>query len=194
MDFITSEGFDTSIQSPVKTVSEQIPSLELYQTKTELKAKIFEDYEAHEQLGIDYVTSKDINHPSIKTETFRIETEIKSGVASATVEAAVSGETAAAVVPKRPTVCHFLWRAEECTVEGCQKSHPPPCNTLSRCLELDQNLPRWKSTGCKKWHGGTKSSRPKPRKPKKSKGNPQKVPSQKSRAFHGSRPQTMGRA
>ena len=114
------------------------------------------------------------------------------GVTPATGEAAVSGESPAADMPKRPPVCHFLWRAEECTVEGCQKSHPPPCNTLSRCLELDQDLPRWKSTGCKKWHGRTKSSRPKPRKAKKFNGNTQKVPSRKSRPFHGSRPQTMG--
>ena len=67
--------------------------------------------------------------------------------------ASATGETTAAEVPGRPPVCKFLWRAEVCTVEGCQKSHPTPCNTLSSCLELDQNLPRWKSTGCKKWHG-----------------------------------------
>ena len=101
--------------------------------------------------------------------------------------ASATGETTAAEVPKRPPVCKFLWRAEVCTVEGCQKSHPTPCNTLSSCLELDQNLPRWKSTGCQKWHGRTKSLSPKPRKPKKSNGK------QKSRAFHGSHPQTMGR-
>jgi hypothetical protein len=113
-------------------------------------------------------------------------------VASATGGAAVTGETVAAEVPKRPPVCHFLWLAEVCTEEGCQKSHPPLCNTLSSCLELDQNLPRWKSTGCKKWHGRTKSLSPKPRKAKKSNGKPRKVSNQKSRTFHGSRPQTMG--
>ena len=101
--------------------------------------------------------------------------------------ASAAGETTAVEVPKRPPVCKPLWRGEECTVEGCQKTHHPPCDTLSRCLELDQNLPRWKSTGCQKFHGRTKSSSPKPRKPKKSNGN------QKSRAFHGSRPQTMRR-
>ena len=106
--------------------------------------------------------------------------------------ASTTGETTAAEVPKRTPVCKILWRAEVCTVEGCQKSHPTLCNTLSRCLELDQNLPRWKSTGCKKWHGRTKSSSPKPRKAKKSNGNPRKVPNHKSRTFHGSRPQTMG--
>ena len=118
----------------------------------------------------------------------------ETGVASATDEAAVSGETVTAEVPKRSPVCQFLWRAEECTIEGCQKSHPPPCNTLSRCLELDQDLPRWKSTGCKKWHGRTKSSCPKPRKAKNSKVNPRRIPNQKSRMFHGSRSQTMGLA
>ena len=122
--------------------------------------------------------------------TAATETIIFTRVAPANGEAAVSGETVAAEVPKRPPVCQFLWRGEECTVEGCQKTHLPPCNTLSRCLELDQNLPRWKSTGCKKWHGRTKSSHPKPRKAKK---YPRKVPSQKSRTFHGSRSQTMGR-
>ena len=108
--------------------------------------------------------------------------------------ASAAGETTAAEVPERPPVCKILWRAEVCTVEGCQKGHPTLCDTLSRCLELDQNLPRWKSTGCKKWHGRTKSSSPKPRKVNKSKGNPRKVPNQKSRAFHGSRPQTMRRS
>ena len=67
--------------------------------------------------------------------------------------ASADGETTAAEVPERPPVCKILWRAEVCTVEGCQKGHPTLCDTLSRCLELDQNLPRWKSTGCKKWHG-----------------------------------------
>ena len=116
------------------------------------------------------------------TETITEET----GVASATSEATVSGETTAAEVPKRPPVCHFSWLAEVCTVVGCQKSHPPLCEN-PRCLELDQDLPRWKSTGCKKWHGRTKSLSPKPRTAKKP-----KVSSQKSRMFHGSRPQTMG--
>ena len=114
-----------------------------------------------------------------------------AGVASAPDGAAVIGEAAAAGVQKRPPVCHFLWLAKDCTVVGCQKSHPTLC-TNPRCLELDQDLPRWKSAGCKKWHGRTKTSNPKPRTAKKSKGNPRKVPSQKSRTFHGSRPQTMG--
>ena len=119
------------------------------------------------------------------------ETIIFTRVAPANGEATVTGETVAVEVPKRVPVCQLLWRGEECTVEGCQKTHLPPCDTFSRCLELDQNLPRWKSTGCKKWHGRTKSSRPKPRKAKK---YPKKVPHQKSRAFHGSRSQTVGRA
>ena len=119
------------------------------------------------------------------------ETIIFTRVAPANGEATVSGETVAVEVPKRPPVCQLLWRGKECTVEGCQKTHLPPCNTLARCLELDQNLPRWKSTGCKMWHGRTKSSHPKPRKAKK---YPKKVPNQKSRAFHSSRLQTMGRA
>ena len=100
--------------------------------------------------------------------------------------ASATGKTTAAEVPERPPVCKVLWRAEVCTVEGCQKSHPTLCNTLSSCLELDQNLPCWKSTGCKKFHGRTKSLSPKPRKAKK-------VPNQKSRAFHGGRLHTMGR-
>jgi hypothetical protein len=114
-----------------------------------------------------------------------------AGVASAPDGAAVIGEAAAAGVQKRPPVCHFLWLAKDCTVVGCQKSHPTLC-TNPRCLELDQDLPRWKSAGCKKWHGRTKTSNPKPHTAKKSMGNPRKVPSQKSRTFHGSRPQTMG--
>ena len=101
--------------------------------------------------------------------------------------ASATGETMAAEVPERPPVCKILWRAEVCNVEGCQKTHPTLCDTLLSCLELDQNLPRWKSTGCQKFHGRTKSLSPKPRKPKKSNGN------QKFRAFHGIRPQTMGR-
>ena len=101
----------------------------------------------------------------------------------------VTGE-AAAEVPKRPPVCKLLWSGEVCTVQGCEKSHPLLCED-PRCLELDNDLPHWKAIGCKKWHGRTKSSRPKPRKAKK---YPRRVPSQKSRAFHGSRPQTMGRA
>ena len=117
----------------------------------------------------------------------------ETGVASATSEAAVSGEATATEVPKRPPICHFLWLAKVCTVVGCQKSHPPLCGD-PKCLELDQDLPRWKAIGCKKWHGRSKSTSPKPRPTKKPKGNPQKVSSQKSRAFHGSRSQTMGRA
>ena len=87
------------------------------------------------------------------------ETIIFTRVAPANGEATVSGETVAVEVPKRPPVCQLLWRGKECTVEGCQKTHLPPCDTLSRCLELDQNLPRWKSTGCQKWPGRTITSK-----------------------------------
>ena len=73
----------------------------------------------------------------------------------------------------------------------CKKTHPTLCKD-PKCWELDQDLPRWKSTGCKNFHGGTKSRHPKTRTTKKSRGNPQKVQNQKSRMFHGSRPQTMG--
>ena len=68
------------IQSPVKTVTKQIPNFESNEIKTEVKEENFEDFEALEQLGIDYITSKDFDPPSIESETFKIKTEIKSEV------------------------------------------------------------------------------------------------------------------
>ena len=68
MDFITSEGVGTSIQNPVKTVSEQIPSVELDQIETVVKVETFEDFEAHEQLGTEFKTE-------VKTEVYTAEKE-----------------------------------------------------------------------------------------------------------------------
>ena len=97
-------------------------------------------------------------------------------VASATV-------VAAAEVPERAPVCKLLWAAKACTVQDCKRSHPTPCKD-PKCWEIDEDLPRWKAIGCQMFHGG--------RKTKKSKGNPHKVSSLKSKSFHGSRPQTKG--
>ena len=49
--------------------------------ETEVKEEeMFEDFEAHEQVGIECITSKDFNHPSIESETFRTKIELKTEV------------------------------------------------------------------------------------------------------------------
>ena len=45
-----------------------------------MKQENFEGFEALEQLGIDYIMSKDFDSPSIESGTFKIKTEIKSEV------------------------------------------------------------------------------------------------------------------
>ena len=117
-------------------------------------------------------------------------TEVPETISEETSEAsasgAVTGETVATEMTNRPPVCHFSWLLKDCTVVDCRKTHPTICGD-PKCWDLNQDLPRWKAIGCKNFHGRMKSTRPKPRTTKKSKANPQK-----SRTFHGSRPQTMG--
>ena len=73
VDFITSEGVDTSIQNPVKTVSEQIPSVELGQMETVVKVETFEDFEAHEQLGTEFKTEVKTEEKKENLKDFEIQ-------------------------------------------------------------------------------------------------------------------------
>ena len=83
----TDEKIQQSIQSPVKTVSKQIPNLESNEMKTEGKEEPFEDFETNEQYGIDYITSKDFDHLSIKTEVkSEVKKEIKTEVKTESFE------------------------------------------------------------------------------------------------------------
>ena len=59
-------------------------------------------------------------------------------------------------VEKKPPVCQFTWLGKECNNSECKKSHPTLCNN-PRCMDMDQDLPRWKSTGCGLWHGRSKN-------------------------------------
>ena len=59
-------------------------------------------------------------------------------------------------VKKKPPVCQFTWLGKECNNSECKKSHPTLCNN-PRCMDMDQDLPRWKSTGCGLWHGRSKN-------------------------------------
>ena len=61
-------------------------------------------------------------------------------------------------VPKKAPVCRYTWLAQECKINNCQRSHPSLCND-AKCLELDQDLPRWKAIGCVKWHGRSKKDK-----------------------------------
>ena len=56
--FGTNEKVLQSFQSPIKPNSKQIPNQESNEMKTEVKKETFEGFEAHEQVGIDYVTSR----------------------------------------------------------------------------------------------------------------------------------------
>ena len=78
--FGTDENIQPFIHSPVETFTKQIPNFESNEIKTEVKEENFEDFEALEQLGIDYIMSKDFDSPSIESGTFKIKTEIKSEV------------------------------------------------------------------------------------------------------------------
>ena len=78
--FGTNENIEPFIQSPVKTFTKQISNLDLNEIKTEVKEEKFEGFETFEQVGIDYITSKDFDSPSIESETFKIKTEIKAEV------------------------------------------------------------------------------------------------------------------
>ena len=82
--FDTNEKERQYIQGQVKTISKQIPNFESNHMKMEVKEEVktenFEDFEAHEQVRIGYVTSKDLNDPSIKSETFGMKTEFKAKV------------------------------------------------------------------------------------------------------------------
>ena len=73
-----------STQNSLKTVSKQIPNSESIEMKTEVKTEVkterFEDFEVHEQVGIDHITSKDFDHPFIKSDTSWMKTEFKAEV------------------------------------------------------------------------------------------------------------------
>ena len=59
-------------------------SLESDEMKTEVKKYMLKDFEAHEQVGIDYIASNDFNLPVVKSET--IKTEFKVEVKEETCE------------------------------------------------------------------------------------------------------------
>ena len=86
----TDEKVQESTQDPVKVVSKQIATSESNQMKTEVKEEVkterFEDFEVHEQFGIDYITSKNLNDPFIKSETSRMKTEFNSEVKEETFQ------------------------------------------------------------------------------------------------------------
>ena len=42
--------------------------------KTDVKKEIFEGFDAHDKVGIDYFKSQDFNHSAIKSKTFSIKT------------------------------------------------------------------------------------------------------------------------
>ena len=48
--------------------------------KTEVKQENFGDFEAHEQIGIDFVTSKDFNYPFVISDLIKIKTEVKTEI------------------------------------------------------------------------------------------------------------------
>ena len=61
-------------------------------------------------------------------------------------------------VSKKAPVCRYTWLGQECQISDCQRSHPSLCED-PKCLELDQDLPRWKAIGCVKWHGRSKKDK-----------------------------------
>ena len=82
MDFITSKDFDTSIQSPVKTEDKTEVKTEVkVEVKTEVKAEVkdeaFAEFNAHEQIGMAFITSKDFKN---KTEVKPPKTEVNPKV------------------------------------------------------------------------------------------------------------------
>ena len=88
--FDTNEKERQSIQGQVKTISKQIPNFESNHMKMEVKEEVktenFENFEAHEQVGIDHITNKDFDHPFMKSETFRMKTEVKAEVKEEAVQ------------------------------------------------------------------------------------------------------------
>ena len=46
--------------------------------KTDVKKEIFEGFDAHDKVGIDYIKSQDFNNYDIKSKTFRITTEYRA--------------------------------------------------------------------------------------------------------------------
>ena len=57
------------------TYSKSFSRFEINDMKIEVKVEKVEDFEANEQVEIDYITSKDFDHPFIKSETFRTKTD-----------------------------------------------------------------------------------------------------------------------
>ena len=49
-----------------------------FQMKTNVKKEIFEGFDAHDKVGIDYIKSQDFNNYDIKSKTFRITTEYRA--------------------------------------------------------------------------------------------------------------------
>ena len=63
-------------------------------------------------------------------------------------------------VSKKAPVCRYTWLGQECQIVDCQRSHPNLCKD-PKCLDLDQDLPRWKAIGCVNWHGRSKKDKQK---------------------------------
>ena len=80
MDFITSKYFETSIQSPVKTEDKTEVKLEVkVEVKTEVKEEDLEKFNAHEQIGMDFITSKDFKTKTeVKTPKTEVNPELKT--------------------------------------------------------------------------------------------------------------------
>ena len=60
------------------TYSKSFSKFELNKVKMEVKEERFENFETHQQVGIDHITSKDFDRPFIKSESFRMKTEFKA--------------------------------------------------------------------------------------------------------------------
>ena len=71
-DHTYSKGFPTATSVGLTEVKTEV--------KKEVKTERFEDFEVHEQAGIDYITSKNFDDPFIKSETSRMKTEFKAEV------------------------------------------------------------------------------------------------------------------
>ena len=65
--------------SPPKRIKSEAISIKT-DLKTEVKEEKFRDFEAHEQVGIDLITSKDFETPIVKSELFYMKKEVKTEV------------------------------------------------------------------------------------------------------------------
>ena len=78
------ESIDQGIILPSTEQRNILVKLEAISIKTDLKTEVkeekFRDFEAHEQVGIDLITSKDFETPIVKSELFYMKKEVKTEV------------------------------------------------------------------------------------------------------------------